>query len=1315
MREENPRHIPKNLPEDTLASFDPRKAEDFGGDSVELPSFQSDSLMALPSVTKWMPLGQSGYSDMSAHDLLNPEIEYETREQIGQGGFGEIWEAVQTSLDRVVAVKRLRRDKFQGPNVSAGYVRFMEEAFRREAMTTACLEHPNIVPVHDLAFDNNGKPMLAMKLVRGSVWDKLLAGDFHELSGEEYLAKHVPILLAVAQAVAFAHSRGILHRDIKPAQVMVGEFGEVVLMDWGLAVLYDPSALKGSGQRLSALLAREPTSATSPAGTVAFMAPEQTDTTPGRIGPWTDVYLLGGTLYYVLTGRLPHEGTEKNEVFCKAAMGEVAPVRKISPQRDIPESLAVLVERAMTIDPKERMQSAREFIDSLRDYLSGASQRRESQEITAAVRARASKSITEYRDHAELLSRLSHARTLWPANPDVESLRCVLHEGYARTALNRGDLVLSRLQAESLPPGTTRYELAAAVDAEEARLLRQRRHLQVSRGAVAALMIVLFGGAMLYNRQITDERDATERARALAVENAHQARESQIALERQFGELMAAKRAASSARGSAEDLVAFMIGDLRDRLKVAGDLSLLDGVSVKAAKHYGDQVAQPLSDDEAARVFQGLSQVADLQNTQGNLTDASDSAKAALQLAEAQRESADSSADWELRVALAHERLGGVLSQMTISADEALEHFRLALASLDELGGATSPHAEVRRATLRAQVGTGQILIARGDLEGARVAFDGVRGETRDAAALVAEDPRRAATYAEAEMMLGDVFNTRGSLPDALASYRIAMETFEGLRAAEPNNPDHRVALSETIARIGAIHQRQGELAEALAMYLEDRKVCEELAASDIARADWQQRVIATYARVGQVHQLRGDPAAALAEYHAGLAQLGVRLERDPMNAIWRREAGLLRSRTGDLHVGREEWKEALAEYTMSRDLRVALAKADPSNVTWQSEAAIAENKVGSALEKLGNLDAALTRYEASRMLLEDLAALDPENAIVQRELSASIGSIAVCLHRLGKTGAAIAAQRESLAIAETLVQRDPSNAQWQTDLAVSHNRLGGFLQANTEYEEALGQYLAFRGIIEQLSAQDPTNATWLRELLIGWQRTARISDLLKDRAGAKRDYAEAASVGRRLIERDPTNERFRIEVAGTLVRLATMIGEDADFVGAAESAAEAVKLYEELANAAPDNLERREAVASSSLLCGRLLLSQYLPAEARPYLERAVELTPTDGLEGDKRTLVMVRRAIRTERLAQAYRQLGRIPESKDLYAEAHAMLEEHAAGMTDCEVLCARGVVYAGLGRMTEANDMLRLAGQAECGGIPVRELDEMAIPMP
>ncbi len=247
---------------------------------------------------------------------------------IDRGGYGEVWEATQTSLKRTVALKRLRDDLM----LDAADERRRTEDFRREALTTAALEHPNIVPVYDAGEDSKGQPQLAMKLVRGKTW-KARVEDDRDLPPDEFLGRHLPILIDVAQAVAFAHSRGVMHRDIKPSQVLVGEFGEALLVDWGLAVCFAdgvrtddgggrPGAATGSVRSTAdAPTCNHLASASCPAGTPAFMAPEQTDNVPDRLGPWTDVYLLGGTLYYLLTGTPPRSGMSAAGAFLDGQHG----------------------------------------------------------------------------------------------------------------------------------------------------------------------------------------------------------------------------------------------------------------------------------------------------------------------------------------------------------------------------------------------------------------------------------------------------------------------------------------------------------------------------------------------------------------------------------------------------------------------------------------------------------------------------------------------------------------------------------------------------------------------------------------------------------------------------------------------------------------------------------------------------------------------------------------------------------------------------------------------------------------------------------
>ncbi|MDX2175254.1 MAG: serine/threonine-protein kinase, partial [Candidatus Sumerlaeia bacterium] len=340
---------------------------------VDAPTPDAGALLSRWSVAE--PAG--GPSSGAAADAGG----YVLRRVIGRGGMGEVWEALQVSLGRVVAVKRAR--SAAGEDTGGEH---RKDSFRREAAFAALLEHPNIVPVHDLGRDDAGNLLLAMKLVDGRPWDRLLAEDLPALAPEELLAKHLPILAATAQAVAFAHAKGVVHRDLKPAQVMVGAFGEVLLMDWGLAFFTPEAPLAddaAEAARSLGLTTRE--TAANPSGTPALMAPEQTGRDTSRLGPWTDVYLLGGTLYYLLTGTYPHRGRTAMAALHSAARGEIEPPSRRAPGRPVPPELEALCLRALAADPQSRHRDGGGFLAELQDYLTGAGRRRESAALAGAA------------------------------------------------------------------------------------------------------------------------------------------------------------------------------------------------------------------------------------------------------------------------------------------------------------------------------------------------------------------------------------------------------------------------------------------------------------------------------------------------------------------------------------------------------------------------------------------------------------------------------------------------------------------------------------------------------------------------------------------------------------------------------------------------------------------------------------------------------------------------------------------------------------------------------------------------------------------
>jgi len=495
-----PREPPQSLPPDSLASFNPDKTMFY------LPSAEMLASAGLP------PAGAAPKKSAQTGDL-------ELRHVIGRGGFGEVWEAVQVSLGRVVAAKRLRDDLLRRGDLESQRAMALQGAFRAEALTSASLEHPNIVPVYDLGIDGDGRTILAMKYVRGKPWSLALQEDFNAMPVPEFLARHLPILISVSQAVAYAHSRGIVHRDLKPSQVMVGEFGEVLLMDWGLAVAFDPEALAARLQNQQGEMVPNCGTATSPAGTPAFMAPEQTEPSAANIGPWTDIYLLGGTLYYILTGDTPHSSENSVAAFYEASEGAVTRAEIKCPGREIPGDLSELCMYAMASKRSERPASAGDFITALQDHLSGATSRREALSLAAQVRTRVDGAQGRYAELAEADNLLSRALTLWPGMPGGNALREEVLGRYVQSALEHGDLMLARVQAERFSAGAERDAMLAEIsrrnEQEQSREIQRRRLILVA--AVVPFLFLIFG-VVYYSKQTETqlERARAEAAQALA-------------------------------------------------------------------------------------------------------------------------------------------------------------------------------------------------------------------------------------------------------------------------------------------------------------------------------------------------------------------------------------------------------------------------------------------------------------------------------------------------------------------------------------------------------------------------------------------------------------------------------------------------------------------------------------------------------------------------------------------------------------------------------------------------------------------------------
>jgi predicted Ser/Thr protein kinase len=268
-------------------------------------------------------------------DSDKPE-EFEVIASLGRGGMGEVLRARQRPLRREVAIKKSLSETKQ-------------KQFLSEALVTGFLDHTNIVPVHSLSEGPNGQLYMAMKLIRGAHWRGLIR------EGKLDLRQHIKILDSVCQAASFAHQRGIIHRDIKPENVMVGEFGQVFLVDWGLATSKDPA--------LAANMLIQIDNSQSPVGTPTYMSPELALGDNARQDARTDVYLLGACLHEVLTGQSRHQGDSLLQVL-ESALASAPFVYS----KDVPEELAAICHKAMSCEPANRYESAEDFRRALDQF-----------------------------------------------------------------------------------------------------------------------------------------------------------------------------------------------------------------------------------------------------------------------------------------------------------------------------------------------------------------------------------------------------------------------------------------------------------------------------------------------------------------------------------------------------------------------------------------------------------------------------------------------------------------------------------------------------------------------------------------------------------------------------------------------------------------------------------------------------------------------------------------------------------------------------------------------------------------------------------
>ncbi len=409
-----------------------------------------------------------------AGDLTDETPAYEVNALLGEGGMGRVYEARQTSVDRAVAIKIIKPDVLAQKD--------LRDEFLAEAIATGALDHPHIVPIHDIAMEQSGTLFYVMKRIKGRSWE--------EARPKLNIDENLEILLRVTDAVAFAHSQGVIHRDIKPENVMLGDHGEVQMLDWGLSVAVSATAKASALTYENAL-----------AGTPAYMAPEMARGDHTAIGVHSDIYLLGAVLYEIVTGHPPHVHEQTLETITLAANNMIAPA-------DREHELIRIALKAMRSQPEKRYKSVRTFVNAVKRYQAHASSIHMTER--AMKHLRTAKRSKLYRDFGRAMFGYREALRTWDRNDDACQGLQEAEVAYATCALDHGDLDL----ASSLlkPDNPQHAPLLKKVDrARHQRRFRQRSLNSLVSGVMALMIAAII--IMLWTFHTIDRnRKSTEAA-----------------------------------------------------------------------------------------------------------------------------------------------------------------------------------------------------------------------------------------------------------------------------------------------------------------------------------------------------------------------------------------------------------------------------------------------------------------------------------------------------------------------------------------------------------------------------------------------------------------------------------------------------------------------------------------------------------------------------------------------------------------------------------------------------------------------------------
>jgi serine/threonine-protein kinase len=858
----------------------------------------------LPSTSANVPTGGDRYTRSRLHAI---------------GGIGLVWLARDASLGRDVALKELRPERGGRPEFLA--------RFLREAQVTGQLEHPGIVPIYELGRRPDDQPFYTMRFVRGRTLAEAVRG-YHERrgrgeAGRLELRELLTVFVALCQAVAYAHSRGVLHRDLKPPNVVLGDYGEVMLLDWGLAKVTGAADADAVSQQLPVTLegegSHDKTMAGQVLGTPAYMAPEQAEGRLGLLDARTDVYGLGSVLYEVLCGQPPFAGDNPAAVLRRVVHDPAAPPRAVVPA--VPRALEAACLKALAKQPGQRYGTAKELAEDVKRYL-------------------ADEPVSAYRDPwTTRLTRWGRRHRTLAASVAVAVLAALLGLGSVLAVQRQANV---QLEAKNTALAEQQAEVEARFHTAQKAIATFHSGVSedflLKNPAFSALRTKLLKQAAGFyaelEKLLAGKTDA--KSRKLLAEGYFQLGE----LTYKIGDVKEALTVHHKALAVRRELASAPGADVETRLELARSLRAVayllqdTGDSTEALSTYQELrdlaaalEAEAPTDAVRTQLAAGHHGIGYVLRETGKLAEGLKEYQKGRDIRQELAEDNPAVTVFQRDLAVSHNNIGVVLGRMGKLA-EALKEYPKARDIWQQLARANPAVNEFQSELAWSHNNIGQILIEMGKTA------EGLK-EHRKALAIRQQlaDDNRAVTQFQKELAvshlnIGELLSRTGKLDDAAKEYEKMLAIVQKLVDANPAVPDLQHFLAFAHGNIGIVLSKTEKPAEALKEYEEALAILQKLANANRAVTKFQSDQAECHNCIGQLHAREKRFPEAFTALDRGLAIRQKLVDAHPTITPYTIQLGDSHASRGWTHV--RAGHPALA----AADLRRALA-------LWDKEKAL--------------------------------------------------------------------------------------------------------------------------------------------------------------------------------------------------------------------------------------------------------------------------------------------------------------------------------------------------------------------------------------